>query len=194
MVQFQGCSDEEDFVEEFFKDSGVLEEKDLDGVVFKEDSGFSVKQFLGEVFLLWDYVVFIMMEFFGMFGYDDQNMWDELVRKISFEKLYVGFILEVVIFFMLFIFEDIFSKWVWFFKYEEYICKFKVGEQFFWLVFGVKIEEWVGKEVVGFFFGLWLFSSMVYLEIKVIILFLLLYSSVQVQNLVVWVFKYDFFI
>ena len=47
MVQPQGCSDEEDHVEEPPKDGSILEEKDSDGAASKDDGGPSAKQASG---------------------------------------------------------------------------------------------------------------------------------------------------
>nr|XP_045243283.1 zinc finger protein castor homolog 1 isoform X2 [Macaca fascicularis] len=194
MVQPQGCSDEEDHAEEPSKDSGALEEKDLDGAATKEDSGPSAKQPSGEASSLRDYAASTMTEFLGMFGYDDQNTRDELARKISFEKLHAGSTPEAATSSMLPTSEDTLSKRARFSKYEEYIRKLKAGEQLSWPAPGAKTEERVGKEVVGPLPGLRLPSSTAHLETKATILPLPSHSSVQMQNLVARASKYDFFI
>ncbi|XP_072569461.1 zinc finger protein castor homolog 1 isoform X2 [Paramormyrops kingsleyae] len=77
---------------------------------------------IGEAHALRDYAANTMNEFLGMFGYDDQQVRDELARKISFERLKVatcdpappgG--------------EEV-SRRARFSKYEEYIRKLKAGE------------------------------------------------------------------
>ncbi|ETE60386.1 Zinc finger protein castor-like 1, partial [Ophiophagus hannah] len=96
----------------------------------------------GEASSLRDYAATTMTEFLGMFGYDDQNMRDELARKISFEKLnaptsetntaaVAG--------------EDAMSKRAHFSKYEEYIRKLNAGEQVPRPIHPAKAEELSSK-------------------------------------------------
>lgn len=138
-----------------------------------------------------------MSEFLGMFGYDDQNMRDELARKISFEKLnaptsetnpatVAG--------------EDAVSKRARFSKYEEYIRKLKAGEQVPWPIHPVKTEELTSKLVKEAPIGLGqpirlpAPETSLLPETKATILPLPSSSSSQMQGLMSRASKYDFFI
>ncbi|XP_063173662.1 zinc finger protein castor homolog 1 isoform X3 [Candoia aspera] len=156
---------------------------------------------LGEASSLRDYAATTMSEFLGMFGYDDQNMRDELARKISFEKLNaptseaspatVATSLAG---------EDALSKRARFSKYEEYIRKLKAGEQVPWPVHPVKAEELtskLGKEApmgLGQPVRLPAPESSLLPETKATILPLPSSSSSQMQGLMSRASKYDFFI
>uniref|UniRef100_K7FJE7 Castor zinc finger 1 n=1 Tax=Pelodiscus sinensis TaxID=13735 RepID=K7FJE7_PELSI len=93
MVQPKGCSDEEDNGNE--ADGSFLDDRDSDGPASKDETyrpssgptGSKLGLSAGEASSLRDYAATTMNEFLGMFGYNDQNMRDELTRKISFDKL-----------------------------------------------------------------------------------------------------------
>ncbi|XP_074074576.1 zinc finger protein castor homolog 1 isoform X4 [Macrotis lagotis] len=193
MVQPQGCSDEEDHGEEArgptSQSSNFLEERDSDGPAPKEEGAHNAKQASGEASSLRDYAATTMNEFLGMFGYDDQNMRDELARKVSFEKLHASAAPEASP--APPTSED--NKRPRFSKYEEYIRKLKAGEQLPWPIHGAKAEERVGKEP-GPMPGLRLPSNTANLETKATILPIPSHSSAQMQGLVARASKYDFFI
>ncbi|XP_027699724.1 zinc finger protein castor homolog 1 [Vombatus ursinus] len=193
MVQPQGCSDEEDHAEETrgpaSQSSGFLEERDSDGPAPKEEGASNAKQASGEASSLRDYAATTMNEFLGMFGYDDQNVRDELARKVSFEKLHATAAPEASP--VPPASED--SKRPRFSKYEEYIRKLKAGEQLPWPTHSAKAEERAGKEA-GPMPGLRLPSNTANLETKATILPLPSHSSAQMQGLVARASKYDFFI
>uniref|UniRef100_UPI00398F2AE5 zinc finger protein castor homolog 1 isoform X2 n=1 Tax=Pristiophorus japonicus TaxID=55135 RepID=UPI00398F2AE5 len=135
MVQPKGCSDEEDNdgAQESL-DGSYMDDRDSEGVGPKEEgynssSDASMRQASiassGEASTLHDYAATTMNEFLGMFGYDDQNVHDELAKKISFNKLNAassescppagaG--------------EDVLARRVRVSKYEECIRKLKAGE------------------------------------------------------------------
>ncbi|XP_026542239.1 zinc finger protein castor homolog 1 [Notechis scutatus] len=158
MVQPKGCSDDEDNGDEAeqpakdSQDGSFVDDRDSDGPPLKDESfrasnseassKLSGGASTGEASSLRDYAATTMTEFLGMFGYDDQNMRDELARKISFEKLnaptsetnpaaVAG--------------EDAMSKRARFSKYEEYIRKLKAGEQVPWPIHPAKAEELSSK-------------------------------------------------
>ncbi|XP_072464943.1 zinc finger protein castor homolog 1 isoform X7 [Notamacropus eugenii] len=189
MVQPQGCSDEEDHGEEArgptSQSSNFLEERDSDGTAPKEEGGHSAKQAAGEASSLRDYAATTMNEFLGMFGYDDQNVRDELARKVSFEKLHASAAPAAPAS------ED--SKRPRFSKYEEYIRKLKAGEQLPWPVPGAKAEDRAAKEA-GPVPGLRLPGAAAGLETKATILPLPSGGSAQMQGLMARASKYDFFI
>ncbi|XP_067826482.1 zinc finger protein castor homolog 1 isoform X3 [Heptranchias perlo] len=139
MVQPKGCSDEEDNAEDHdgaqgSLDGSYMDDRDSEDVGPKEEgynssSEASMRQASiassGETSTLHDYAATTMNEFLGMFGYDDQNVRDELAKKISFDKLNattsetyptapVG--------------EDGLARRVRLSKYEECIRKLKAGE------------------------------------------------------------------
>uniref|UniRef100_A0A665TI08 C2H2-type domain-containing protein n=1 Tax=Echeneis naucrates TaxID=173247 RepID=A0A665TI08_ECHNA len=114
MVQPKGCSDEEDNAEEADPTAGILQKSP---VVF-----FSA----GEASALRDYAANTMNEFLGMFGYDDQQVRDELTKKISFEKLKAATSDPSSLS------SEEASRRARFSKYEEYIRKLKAGETLPW--------------------------------------------------------------
>ncbi|XP_063173661.1 zinc finger protein castor homolog 1 isoform X2 [Candoia aspera] len=216
MVQPKGCSDDEDNGDEAeplrdSQDGSFLDDRDSDGPPLKDESfrapSSEVSSKLsggassGEASSLRDYAATTMSEFLGMFGYDDQNMRDELARKISFEKLNaptseaspatVATSLAG---------EDALSKRARFSKYEEYIRKLKAGEQVPWPVHPVKAEELtskLGKEApmgLGQPVRLPAPESSLLPETKATILPLPSSSSSQMQGLMSRASKYDFFI
>uniref|UniRef100_A0A3B4BGH5 C2H2-type domain-containing protein n=1 Tax=Periophthalmus magnuspinnatus TaxID=409849 RepID=A0A3B4BGH5_9GOBI len=108
MVQPKGCSDDEDNAEE------------ADHVPLK--TGTVSKRDQGETAALQDYAANTMNEFLGMFGYDDQQVRDELTKKISFEKLKASTSDPSSLS------SEEASRRARFSKYEEYIRKLKAGE------------------------------------------------------------------
>ncbi|XP_078281151.1 zinc finger protein castor homolog 1 [Rhinoraja longicauda] len=97
MLQPKGCSEEEDVdgAQESL-DGSFADDRDSEEVGPKEEgdnssSEASIRQHSiassGEASTLHDYAASTMNEFLGMFGYDDQNVRDELAKKISFDKL-----------------------------------------------------------------------------------------------------------
>ncbi|XP_051895463.1 zinc finger protein castor homolog 1, partial [Pristis pectinata] len=136
MLQPKGCSEEEDNdgAQESL-DGSYMDDRDSEDVGPKEEgynssSEASIRQHSiassGETSTLHDYAASTMNEFLGMFGYDDQNVRDELAKKISFDKLnaatsetYPGASLG----------EDVLARRVHNSKYEECIRKLKAGEQ-----------------------------------------------------------------
>ncbi|XP_058016951.1 zinc finger protein castor homolog 1 isoform X7 [Ahaetulla prasina] len=213
MVQPKGCSDDEDNGDEAeprkdSQDGSFVDDRDSDGPPLKDESfrapnneassKLSGGASSGEASSLRDYAATTMSEFLGMFGYDDQNMRDELARKISFEKLNAptsetnsaaaaG--------------EDAVSKRARFSKYEEYIRKFKAGEQVPWPIHPVKTEELTSKLVKEVPLGLGqpirlpAPETSLLPETKATILPLPSSSgSSQMQGLMSRASKYDFFI
>ncbi|XP_048417609.2 zinc finger protein castor homolog 1 isoform X3 [Stegostoma tigrinum] len=135
MVQPKGCSDEEDNDgAQGSLDGSYMDDRDSEEVGLKEEgynssSEASIRQASiassGETSTLHDYAATTMNEFLGMFGYDDQNVRDELAKKISFDKLnattsdtYPAASSS----------EDSLARRVRISKYEEYIRKLKAGE------------------------------------------------------------------
>ncbi|XP_048471104.1 zinc finger protein castor homolog 1 isoform X2 [Rhincodon typus] len=135
MVQPKGCSDEEDNDgAQGSLDGSYMDDRDSEEVGLKEEgynssSEASIRQASiassGETSTLHDYAATTMNEFLGMFGYDDQNVRDELAKKISFDKLnattsetYPAASPS----------EDSLARRVRISKYEEYIRKLKAGE------------------------------------------------------------------
>lgn len=80
----------------------------------------------GEASALRDYAATTMNEFLGMFGYDDQQVRDELTKKISFEKLKAATSDPSSLS------SDEATRRARFSKYEEYIRKLKAGETLPW--------------------------------------------------------------
>lgn len=76
--------------------------------------------------VLRDYAANTMNEFLGMFGYDDQQVRDELTKKISFEKLKASTSDPSSLS------SEEASRRARFSKYEEYIRKLKAGETLPW--------------------------------------------------------------
>ncbi|XP_075046345.1 zinc finger protein castor homolog 1 isoform X4 [Mixophyes fleayi] len=145
MVQPKGCSDDEDNTETTRASQGkrYLEERDSERTVSKEietpakpTSGAPT----GEASSLRDYAANTMNEFLGMFGYTQPNVRDELVKKISFEKINAATSEPTSA-------EDPLSKRARFSKYEEYIRKLKAGENLSWPAHVVKTEELNSKPV-----------------------------------------------
>uniref|UniRef100_A0A493T788 Castor zinc finger 1 n=1 Tax=Anas platyrhynchos platyrhynchos TaxID=8840 RepID=A0A493T788_ANAPP len=200
MVQPKGCSDEEDNGDEAdalrgSQDGAFLDDRDSDGTASKDDA----YRASGEASSLRDYAATTMNEFLGMFGYDDQNMRDELARKISFDKLNAA-TSEATATAASLSGEDALSKRARFSKYEEYIRKLKAGEQLSWPMHLAKSEELgskLGKE------GSSVLSQPIRVpgpdaslltETKATILPLPSPSSSQMQGLMSRASKYDFFI
>uniref|UniRef100_A0A8C3C6D3 Castor zinc finger 1 n=1 Tax=Cairina moschata TaxID=8855 RepID=A0A8C3C6D3_CAIMO len=201
MVQPKGCSDEEDNGDEAdalrgSQDGAFLDDRDSDGTASKDDA---YRASGGEASSLRDYAATTMNEFLGMFGYDDQNMRDELARKISFDKLNAA-TSEATATAASLSGEDALSKRARFSKYEEYIRKLKAGEQLSWPMHLAKSEELgskLGKE------GSSVLSQPIRVpgpdaslltETKATILPLPSPSSSQMQGLMSRASKYDFFI
>ncbi|XP_072888279.1 zinc finger protein castor homolog 1 isoform X1 [Hemitrygon akajei] len=148
MLQPKGCSEEEDIdgAQESL-DGSYMDDRDSEDVGPKEEgynssSEASIRQHSvassGEASTLHDYAASTMNEFLGMFGYDDQNVRDELTKKISFDKLnattsdtYPGAPLG----------EDALARRVRNSKYEECIRKLKAGEQLPRPLPSSKVEE-----------------------------------------------------
>ncbi|NXI66401.1 CASZ1 protein, partial [Anseranas semipalmata] len=214
MVQPKGCSDEEDNGDEAdalrgSQDGAFLDDRDSDGPASKDDayrasSGEAASKLgagtaSGEASSLRDYAATTMNEFLGMFGYDDQNMRDELARKISFDKLNAA-TSEATATAASLPGEDAMSKRARFSKYEEYIRKLKAGEQLSWPMHLAKSEELgskLGKEASS------VLSQPIRVpgpdasmltETKATILPLPSPSSSQMQGLMSRASKYDFFI
>uniref|UniRef100_A0A3Q1FVU2 Castor zinc finger 1 n=1 Tax=Acanthochromis polyacanthus TaxID=80966 RepID=A0A3Q1FVU2_9TELE len=110
MVQPKGCSDDEDNAEEAEPVAKF----------------FSLFLCAGEASALRDYAANTMNEFLGMFGYDDQQVRDELTKKISFEKLKAATSDPSSLS------SEEASRRARFSKYEEYIRKLKAGETLPW--------------------------------------------------------------
>ncbi|KAK1157325.1 hypothetical protein AOXY_G24963 [Acipenser oxyrinchus oxyrinchus] len=149
MVQPKGCSDEEDNAEDLeevqgSQDGSYHDDRDSEEAAHKEDSYNSssetpVRQVPfaspGEASALRDYAANTMNEFLGMFGYDDQQVRDELARKISFEKLKAATSESSPLS------SDEVTRRARFSKYEEYIRKLKAGETLPWSVHAPKPED-----------------------------------------------------
>ncbi|XP_044301201.1 zinc finger protein castor homolog 1 isoform X3 [Varanus komodoensis] len=218
MVQPKGCSDEEDNGDEAeplrgSQDGSFPDDRDSDGPPLKDESfrspGSEAAPKLsggatsGEASSLRDYAATTMNEFLGMFGYDDQNMRDELARKISFDKLNAatseavpaaaGIAASLAA-------DDDRSKRARFSKYEEYIRKLKAGEQVPWSLHPAKAEELaskLGKEApvtLGQPVRVPAPDASLLPETKATILPLPSPSSSQMQGLMSRASKYDFFI
>uniref|UniRef100_A0A669QXG3 Castor zinc finger 1 n=1 Tax=Phasianus colchicus TaxID=9054 RepID=A0A669QXG3_PHACC len=200
MVQPKGCSDEEDNGDEAdalrgSQDGTFLDDRDSDGAASKDDAYRASR----EASSLRDYAATTMNEFLGMFGYDDQNMRDELARKISFDKLNAA-TSEATAAAASLPGEDAMSKRARFSKYEEYIRKLKAGEQLSWPMHLAKSEELgskLGKEassVLAQPIRLPGPDASMLTETKATILPLPSPSSSQMQGLMSRASKYDFFI
>ncbi|XP_062822121.1 zinc finger protein castor homolog 1 isoform X5 [Anolis carolinensis] len=216
MVQPKGCSDEEDNGDEAEPPKGSQEgsfpdERDPEVPPSKEEafrgpSGEAGPKLIGaatsgEASSLRDYAATTMTEFLGMFGYDDQNMRDELARKISFDKLNATTSdAAVAVVASSLAGEDAVAKRARFSKYEEYIRKLKAGEQVPWPIHPGKSEELtskLGKEApMGLKQPIRLPAPDISLlpETKATILPLPSPSSSQMQGLMSRASKYDFFI
>uniref|UniRef100_A0A3B4FGD5 Castor zinc finger 1 n=1 Tax=Pundamilia nyererei TaxID=303518 RepID=A0A3B4FGD5_9CICH len=130
MVQPKGCSDDEDNGEEAepaagSRDGSYPEDKEAEDRPSKDDI-FSCCLCAGEASALRDYAANTMNEFLGMFGYDDQQVRDELTKKISFEKLKAATSDPSSLS------SEEASRRARFSKYEEYIRKLKAGETLPW--------------------------------------------------------------
>ncbi|NXJ13211.1 CASZ1 protein, partial [Odontophorus gujanensis] len=211
MVQPKGCSDEEDNGDEAdalrgSQDGTFLDDRDSDGTASKDDAYRASSEAVcklgttsGEASSLRDYAATTMNEFLGMFGYDDQNMRDELARKISFDKLNAA-TSEATAAAASLPGEDAMSKRARFSKYEEYIRKLKAGEQLSWPMHLAKSEELgskLGKEsssVLAQPIRLPGPDASMLTETKATILPLPSPSSSQMQGLMSRASKYDFFI
>uniref|UniRef100_A0A8C4WGB0 Castor zinc finger 1 n=1 Tax=Gopherus evgoodei TaxID=1825980 RepID=A0A8C4WGB0_9SAUR len=195
MVQPKGCSDEEDNGDE--ADGSFPNDRDSDGPSSKDES---YRPSSGEASSLRDYAATTMNEFLGMFGYNDQNMRDELTRKISFDKLNAA-TSEASSATASLPGEDAMSKRARFSKYEEYIRKLKAGEQLSWPIHPAKSEELsskLGKEASSVLTqpirALPGPDATLLTETKATILPLPSPSSSQMQGLMSRASKYDFFI
>uniref|UniRef100_UPI003AAA7811 zinc finger protein castor homolog 1 n=1 Tax=Centroberyx gerrardi TaxID=166262 RepID=UPI003AAA7811 len=140
MVQPKGCSDEEDNTDEpeaaaGSQDGSFHGDKDSEDGPPKEEVYMPPVQApsrqapftsTGEASALRDYAANTMNEFLGMFGYDDQQVRDELTKKISFEKLKAATSDPSSLS------SEEASRRARFSKYEEYIRKLKAGEALPW--------------------------------------------------------------
>ncbi|XP_067384212.1 zinc finger protein castor homolog 1 isoform X7 [Channa argus] len=142
MVQPKGCSDDEDNADEaeavagsqdgsYHDDKEAEDRPSKDGAyVPPSDARSRQAPFSspGEASALRDYAANTMNEFLGMFGYDDQQVRDELTKKISFEKLKAATSDPSSLS------SEEASRRARFSKYEEYIRKLKAGETLPWPV------------------------------------------------------------
>ncbi|XP_040919801.1 zinc finger protein castor homolog 1 isoform X4 [Toxotes jaculatrix] len=140
MVQPKGCSDEEDNAEEeepaagshdgSYHDDKEAEDRPSKDNTYMPQSEAQSRQAPfsspGEASALRDYAANTMNEFLGMFGYDDQQVRDELTKKISFEKLKAATSDPSSLS------SEEASRRARFSKYEEYIRKLKAGETLPW--------------------------------------------------------------
>ncbi|XP_015192661.2 zinc finger protein castor homolog 1 isoform X3 [Lepisosteus oculatus] len=149
MVQPKGCSEEEDNAEEpdalpAARDGGYHDDRDPEDAARKEERyGSSGEAAIrqapfstpGEATALRDYAANTMNEFLGMFGYDDQQVRDELAKKISFDKPKAATSDSSSL-----SSEEV-TRRARFSKYEEYIRKLKAGENLPWPVQAPKPED-----------------------------------------------------
>lgn len=140
MVQPKGCSDDEDNAEEAeqhtgSQDGSYHDDKDTEDRPSKDKAYMQASEGQsrpvpfsapGESSVLRDYAANTMNEFLGMFGYDDQQVRDELTKKISFEKLKASTSDPSSLS------SEEASRRARFSKYEEYIRKLKAGETLPW--------------------------------------------------------------
>ncbi|XP_042266350.1 zinc finger protein castor homolog 1 isoform X5 [Thunnus thynnus] len=140
MVQPKGCSDDEDNAEEAeplagSQDGSYHDDKEVEDRPSKTDTYMPASEAQsrqapfsspGEASALRDYAANTMNEFLGMFGYDDQQVRDELTKKISFEKLKAATSDPSSLS------SEEASRRARFSKYEEYIRKLKAGETLPW--------------------------------------------------------------
>uniref|UniRef100_A0A3Q2D5T1 Castor zinc finger 1 n=1 Tax=Cyprinodon variegatus TaxID=28743 RepID=A0A3Q2D5T1_CYPVA len=128
MVQPKGCSDEEDNGEEpeatvGSQDGSYPDDKEPEEKAPKDNSYIPPSEAqTREASALRDYAVNTMNKFLGMFGYDDQQVRDEVTKKISFDSLKAATSDPS----SLSNADD--SRSPRFSKYEEYIRKLKAGE------------------------------------------------------------------
>ncbi|XP_031422168.1 zinc finger protein castor homolog 1 isoform X3 [Clupea harengus] len=150
MVQPKGCSDDEDNADEPEALLGSHEgsfhddhDHDSEDGPHKEDSYASSGEApsrqapftsTGEASALRDYAANTMNEFLHMFGYDDQ-VRDELAKKISFEKLKAATSDASSLS------SEEATRRARFSKYEEYIRKLKAGETLPWSTHSPKPDE-----------------------------------------------------
>uniref|UniRef100_W5L140 Castor zinc finger 1 n=1 Tax=Astyanax mexicanus TaxID=7994 RepID=W5L140_ASTMX len=116
MVQPKGCSDDEDNGD----DAEAIPASHEGSYHDDRDSADS------EASALRDYAANTMNEFLHMFGYDDQQVRDELAKKISFEKLKASTSDPSSLS------SEEATRRARFSKYEEYIRKLKAGETLPW--------------------------------------------------------------
>ncbi|KAM6924739.1 zinc finger protein castor homolog 1 isoform 5-T6 [Xenentodon cancila] len=140
MVQPKGCSDDEDNAEEpeatvASQDGSYHDDKEAEDRPPNDDNYIPPNEAQrrqapfsspGEASALQDYAANTMNEFLGMFGYDDQQVRDELTKKISFEKLKAATSDPSSLS------SEEASRRARFSKYEEYIRKLKAGETLPW--------------------------------------------------------------
>ncbi|XP_034029136.1 zinc finger protein castor homolog 1 isoform X2 [Thalassophryne amazonica] len=143
MVQPKGCSDEEDNVDDpeplmgsqdgSYHDDKEAEERPPKEEAYMPPSEAQCRQppfsSPGEALALRDYAANTMNEFLGMFGYDDQQVRDDLTKKISFDKLKAATSDPSSLS------SEEASRRARFSKYEEYIRKLKAGETLPWPVY-----------------------------------------------------------
>uniref|UniRef100_A0A8C2YXV4 Castor zinc finger 1 n=1 Tax=Cyclopterus lumpus TaxID=8103 RepID=A0A8C2YXV4_CYCLU len=127
MVHPTGCSDDEDNVEEaepvaVSQDGSYRDDKEAEDRPSKDTYMPQREAQSREASALRDYAANTMNEFLGMFGYDDQQVRDELTKKISFEKLKAATSDPSSLS------SEEASRRARFSKYEEYIRKLKAGE------------------------------------------------------------------
>lgn len=140
MVQPKGCSDDEDNGDDAetvpaSREGSYHGDRDSADSPHKEttyppssetpncQASFSAP---GEASALRDYAANTMNEFLHMFGYDDQQVRDELAKKISFEKLKASTSDPSSLS------SEEATRRARFSKYEEYIRKLKAGETLPW--------------------------------------------------------------
>ncbi|XP_010779485.1 zinc finger protein castor homolog 1 isoform X7 [Notothenia coriiceps] len=140
MVRPTGCSDDEDKTEEgepttgsqdgSYHDDKEAEERPPKETTYKPPSEAQSRPppfaSTGEASALRDYAANTMNEFLGMFGYNDQQVRDELTKKISFEKL------KAATSDLSPLSSEEASRRARFSKYEEYIRKLKAGDALPW--------------------------------------------------------------
>nr|XP_046253545.1 zinc finger protein castor homolog 1 isoform X5 [Scatophagus argus] len=137
MVQPKGCSDDEEEAEPKVgsQDGSFHDNKEGEDKPSKDDAYLPPSEpqsrqapfsSPGEASALRDYAANTMNEFLGMFGYDDQQVRDELTKKISFEKLKAATSDPSSLS------SEEASRRARFSKYEEYIRKLKAGETLPW--------------------------------------------------------------
>ncbi|XP_051281325.1 zinc finger protein castor homolog 1 isoform X5 [Dicentrarchus labrax] len=137
MVQPKGCSDDEEEAEPVAgsQDGSFHDNKEVEDRPPKDDTYMPPSEAQsrqppfsspGEASALRDYAANTMNEFLGMFGYDDQQVRDELTKKISFEKLKAATSDPSSLS------SEEASRRARFSKYEEYIRKLKAGETLPW--------------------------------------------------------------
>ncbi|XP_041062533.1 zinc finger protein castor homolog 1 [Carcharodon carcharias] len=125
MVQPKGCSDEEDNDgAQGSLDGSCMDDRDSEEVGPKEEGYNSSSEASMRQASITSSAT-TMNEFLGMFGYDDQNVRDELAKKISFDKLNVT---TSETYPTASLGKDSLVKRVRISKYEECIRKLKAGE------------------------------------------------------------------